>query len=82
MKNKIIKKLLNITFLVLGILIVFWTVLWLIELKTATDLGTLIIGIIFLSIGIYATLIFLVLIFIYIILSLIIKKIKKIKKSK
>ncbi len=77
MKSKIIKKLLNISFSTLGILILLWTILWFIKLKTATDLGTLIIGIIFLATGIYAVLIFIGLILAYLIIKFIIKKITR-----
>jgi len=75
MKSKIIKKLLNISFTTLGILVLLWTTLWFMKLKTATDLGTLIIGIIFLATGIYAVLIFIGLILAYLIIKFIIKKI-------
>ena len=77
MKSKIIKKLLNISFTILAILIFSWTILWFIKLKTATDLGTLLIGIIFLAIGIYVVLIFIGLIIVYLIIRFIIKLIKK-----
>jgi hypothetical protein len=76
MKSKIIKKLLNISFTILGILILLWTILWFIKLKTTTELGTLIIGIIFLATGIYAILIFIELILAYLIIKFIIKKIQ------
>jgi hypothetical protein len=77
MKTKTIKKLLNISFTILGILILLWTILWFIKLKTTTELGTLIIGIIFLSIGIYAILIFISIIITYILIKYLIQKIKK-----
>jgi positive regulator of sigma E activity len=82
MNTNIIKKLLNISFTSLGILILLWTFLWFIKLKTATDLGTLLIGIIFLSAGIYIMLIFIGLIIAYLIIRFIIKKIKKQIKNK
>ncbi len=76
MKIKLIKKLLNISFTTLGILVLLWVILWFIKLKTATDVGTLLMGIIFLSTGIYATLIFIGLIILYLITKFTIKQIK------
>lgn len=77
MKTKLIRKLLNISFTTLGILVLLWTILWFIKLKTTTELGTLIMGIIFLATGIYAVLIFIGLILTYLIIKFIIKKIIK-----
>jgi hypothetical protein len=74
MKIKTIKKLLNTSFTTLGILVLIWTALFLIKLKTKTNLETLIIGINLIAKGIYAILVVIGLILIYLLIKFIIKK--------
>ena len=78
MNSQLIKKLLSISFTLLAILVFIWTILWFIKLKTATEIGIILISIIFLATGIYAILIFIGLILAYLLTKFIIKKIRRI----